>query len=129
MLIECFTFSFILQIALSVPNVGTRNVYTAATYNEGSATFMTFQKKKVDVFTGSKDEKIATDESCAILCLKEGLENCDSFIIWEDNGELTCKMGNGGTGAGYIEIYAVPQDKRTTTSTTVPTTTKPPKGM
>ena len=123
MLVECFTFSVILQGVFSVPNLGTKNVYRAVTYKGGSGTSRTFEKKMADAFTSSQDEKIATDGSCAILCLKKGLENCDSFIIRDNNGELTCKMGIGGTGGGNVEIYTVPLDERPTTSTTTTTST------
>ena len=124
-------FSTFVPGALSVSNVGSRNFYSAVTYKGGSGLSLTYEKKSADAFTLSKDQKIATDGSCAILCNKEGLDSCDSFIIWDNNGERTCRMGLGGTGDGNVEIYTVPLDKRpttstTTTSTTTPTTTTPP---
>ena len=146
------TFSITVPGVLSVSNVGSRNFYSAVTYKGGSGLSLTYEKKKADGFTVSKDKKISTDGSCAILCNKEGLDNCDSFIIWDNNGERTCRMGIGGTGAGNVEIYTVPLDKRptttttttsttttsttttsttttTTTSTTLPPTTQPPQGL
>ena len=154
MLVTCLALilSIIFPGALSVSNVGTRNFYSAVTYKGGSGLSLTYEKKSADAFTLSKDQKIATDGSCAILCNKEGLDSCDSFIIWDNNGERTCRMGIGGTGDGDVEIYTVPLDKRpttsttttsttttsttttststiTTTATTVPTTTQAPKGV
>ena len=129
MLVTCLalTFSNLFPGVLSVFNVGSRNFYSAVTYKGGSGLSLTYEKKSADAFTLSKDQKIATDGSCAILCNKEGLDSCDSFIIWDNNGERTCRMGIGGTGDGDVEIYTVPLDKRPTTSTTtIPATTPPP---
>ena len=129
MLVTClaFIFSTLFPGVLPVSNVGSRNFYSAVTYKGGSGLSLTYEKKSADAFTLSKDQKIATDGSCAILCNKEGLDSCDSFIIWDNHGERTCRMGIGGTGDGDVEIYTVPVDKRPTTSTTtIPATTPPP---
>ena len=127
MMVACLAliFTIIVPGVLSVSNVGSRNFYKAVTYKRGSGLSLTYEKKKADGFTVSKDKKISTEGSCAILCNKEGLDNCDSFIIWDNNGERTCRMGIGGTGAGNVEIYTT----TTTTSTTLPPTTQPPQGL
>ena len=104
-----FAFFLLFQGILSLSNVGTSNTYTAVSYKKGESSLsLTYEKTKVDTFTTKKDVKIATDSSCSILCLKEGLGSCDSFVIWDNNGVRTCRMGIGGTGDGDVEILSKP---------------------
>ena len=92
---------------LAVNNIGIRNILTAVTSKGGSSSSLTFEKMKVEEFFGTKIKKITTEGSCAILCLKEGLKMCDSFVIWDDLGTLTCTVGLGKGTSGNVEIYSL----------------------
>ena len=116
-------FSANIGSNLAVYNIGNRKFLTAITSKGGSSSSRTFEKMKVEEFVGTKIKKIKTDGSCAILCLKEGLKTCDSFVIWDDIGTLTCTLGLGVGTSGNVEIYAVPLENRPTTTTTTTTTT------
>ena len=102
------------------PLSGNKNFISAASSKGGVTSSQSYEKAKVEYFNSISwfgPTTIATDGSCAILCLKDG--QCDSFRITNETGVLECTLGLSATIPGDIEVY----QKQPATSSTSSTTT------
>ena len=85
---------------------GSQNFISAVSSKGGKSTDQSYHKVGVSEFYSYKSEQVTTAGSCAILCLKEGVENCNGFLIKDGaEGKLDCTLGVSLGLFGNDEIY------------------------
>ena len=125
-----FLFIIFFRANVSVSLSGNKNFISSVSSRGENNKAKTYHKRGVSVFSSYKSEQVTTAGFCAILCLKEGVDNCNGFLVKDGaGGKLECALGVSPGLPGNIEIYTIQLKNKpsttnpTTTTTTIATTT------